>query len=321
MAEEEFVRDTEEQERDTEEQARRLLAIAAGDIPPGIDLLSGVSRRRAAHRVRLRAALAAGAAGVLAVAAAVTVAVTVGAPLARSALAAVDAAARLTAAQSYQMTMTSSYRTVPPRTAWTGRPWTISGDFSPARRIGEEDGGQVRFVGGYVYTYLGGTPTAARHHGKSWVKTTEPSFNTQAGIAAWLSSPAALLLTAPQDLLGLLKSATQVRETGTASGPGWTGTGYAFSAAIALGPSKKLTISITGTVGVDAQGRVRRLDTTITEHVPPRAVQDLGTGVRITAIIRTVQVTIGDFGIPVPVTAPPASDVFTPFNRPIPSRP
>jgi hypothetical protein len=317
--EEEFV-------RDTEEEARRLVAVAVSDMPPGSDLLSSVRRRRAAHRVRIRAALAAGAAGAVAVAVAVAVvvaaAVTVGVPLARSALAAVTAAARLTAAQSYQMTVTSSNRTIPPWSAGMGQPWTVSGDFSPARGIGEEDGGQVRFVGGYVYTYVGGTAVARVHHGKSWVKTPEPSFISRVqavrGVAAWLNNSVDLLLTGPQDLLGLLESATQVRETGTASGPGWTGTGYAFSAAIALGASKNSIMSISGTVGVDTRGRVRRLDATITVHVPPSAVQP--PGVHITTIIRTVQVTLGDFGLPVSVTAPPASDVFTPVTRPIPGR-
>jgi hypothetical protein len=308
VVEEEFV-------RDVEEEAQRLLAVAVGDIPPGIDLLSGVRRRRAAHRVRLRAALAVGTAGVAAVAAAVTLGVS----RAPSAWAAVTTAARLTAAQNYQMTMTSSLRTIPPLTARMGRPWTISGEVSPARRAGEEDGGQVRFVGGYVYTYVGGTAAAARHHGKNWVKTTGPAFtSTRVGIAAWLSSPAGLPLTAPQDLLGLLQSATRVRGTGAASGPGWTGTGYAFSAALALGASKNSTMSITGTVGVDTQGRVRRLDTTITERLPPGT--DEPPGVHVTAITRTVQVMFGDFGIPVSVSAPPASDVFTPFTRPIRSR-
>lgn len=311
VVEEQFVRDAEE-----EEEARRLLAIAVGDIPPGIDLLSGVRGRQAAHRARLRAALAAGTAGVAAVAAAVAL----GASRAPSALATVTTAARLTAAQSYQMTMTSSLRTIPPLTAGMGQPSAVSGDFSPARRTGEEDGGQVRFIAGYVYTYVGGTATARSHHGKSWVKTTDPAFtSTRAGIAAWLSSPAGLPLTAPQDLLGLLESAGRVRETGAASGPGWTGTRYAFSAAIALGAGKNSIISITGTVGVDTRGRVRRLDMTITEHLPPGT--DEPPGVHITAIIRTVQVTLGDFGIPVSVTAPPAADVFTPFTRPIPGRP
>jgi hypothetical protein len=312
VVEEESVHETEE------EEARQLLSVAVGDIPPGIDLLSGVRRRRAAHRARLRAALAAGMAGALAVAAAITVAVTVGVPLAQSALAALNTAARLTAAQSYQVTMTSSWRTIPAWSARPSQPSTISGDFSPARQIGEEDGGQVRFVGGYVYTYVRDTTGAAPSHGKSWVKTTEPSFSTPARLAAWLSSPAGLPLTAPQDLLGLLESATQVRETGTVSGPGWTGTGYAFSAAIALGASKKFTIDIRGTVGVDRRGWVRRLDTTITEHVPPSTVQP--PGVHLTAIITTVQVTLGDFGLPVSVTAPPASDVFTPPTWPIQSR-
>lgn len=274
---------------------------------------SGVRRQRAAHRLRFRAVLAAGAVGGLAVAAAVTVS----ASRAPSALAAVNTAARLTAAQSYQMTMTESLRTIPP-TFGMAHSWTVAGDFSPARGIGEEDGGQVRFVGGYVYTYVGGTAAAARHHGKIWVKTIEPSLTSE-GIGAWLSSSAGLPLTAPQDLLALLQSATQVRETGTASGPGWTGTGYAFSTVTALGASKNSIMNVSGTVGVDTKERVRRLDATVTVHVPPSAVQP--PGVHITAIITTVQVTLGDFSLTVWVTTPPASDVFTPFTRPIRSGP
>lgn len=310
--EEEFV-------LEAEEEARRLLAVAVGDIPSGIDLLSGVRRRRAAHRARLRAALAVGTAGVAAVTAAVAAVVALSASGAPSAWAAVTTAARLTAAQNYQVTMTSSLRTVLP-TAGMGHPWTVSGEFSPALRIGEEDGGQVRFVGGYVYTYVGSTAVAARHDGKSWVKTTQPAFtSTRVGIAAWLGSRAGLPLTAPQDLLGLLESATAVREAGTASGPGWTGTGYAFSAAITLGATRDSFISIAGTVGVDTQGRVRRLDATMTEHFPAGTIEP--PGAHITTITRTVQVTLGDFGLPVSVSAPPASDVFTPVTWPIRSQP
>ena len=101
----------------------------------------------------------------------------------------------------------------------------------------------------------------------------------------------------PQDLLALLKSATQVREVGPASGPGWAGTAYAYSAATRLsGGPLRLSVSSSGTVDFDQQGRVRQLD----------ATQSIG------PMKRTVEMTFGDFGIPVSVSAPPTSQTFTP---------
>ena len=99
----------------------------------------------------------------------------------------------------------------------------------------------------------------------------------------------------PQDLLALLKSATQVREVGPASGPGWAGTAYAYSAATRLsGGPLRLSVSSSGTVDFDQQGRVRRLD----------AVESFN------GTVRKVEVTFGDFGLPVPVSAPPASQTW-----------
>lgn len=46
----------------------------------------------------------------------------------------------------------------------------------------------------------------------------------QAELAMLGSFPALLGQAGPQDLLALLRSATQVREVGRSSGPGWTGT-------------------------------------------------------------------------------------------------
>ncbi len=236
-------------------------------------------------------------------------AVTVAVSRAPSALAAVTAAARQTGALSHQMTITGVVGAEP---SWFGgkQPSTDSGEFSPSDFLGEEDGGKVRIIGGFVYTYIGDNALAKQfHHGKSWLMQPAASFDTYAGLAVWYN-PVGLMLTAPEDLLGVLHSAKQVRETGTASGPGWTGIGYAFSAINPNIPNfttSDFTASITGTVDVDTQGRVRRLDMTITERTPGGTVN----GVKIThpIYILTDQITIGDFGLHVSVNPPPASDV------------
>ena len=93
------------------------------------------------------------------------------------------------------------------------------------------------------------------------------------------------------------------------SGPGWTGTRYAFSVSIAFGPagSGLPAVTATGTVDVDQQGRVRQLDAAYT--LPPIASAPTE---RV-----TVEMTFGDFGAPVSVTAPPADDTFVPGQTPL----
>src|SRR5450755_4426348 len=100
----------------------------------------------------------------------------------------------------------------------------------------------------------------------------------------------------PQNLLGLLESATQVSKTGPASGDGWTGTAYSFSSTKDFGGPLHLMLSISGTVDVDQQGRVRQLDA------------DYSIG----KTEWKVKMTFGEFGVPVSVSAPPASEVFVP---------
>jgi hypothetical protein len=211
---------------DTEE-ARRLLGAAAEDIPADANLLDGVRKRQGAHRVRARAALGATAAGAVAVATVVAVSAT----QAPSALAAVTSAVSRTSAQSYRATMTYSSTLTPGKNS--GRAYTISGKFDVAQGIGEENDGKTLFVGDDSYEYTGPSGPG----GKSWLKVPLPRL-------AGTSNPAAVLLivstlpaeVSPVDLLMLLKSVSQVRETGSASGPGWTGTGYAFTYAGTAGP-------------------------------------------------------------------------------------
>ena len=120
-------------------------------------------------------------------------------------------------------------------------------------------------------------------------------------VAAGISSVAE---TNPQNLLAILKSASTVDRQGSASGDGWTGTSYAFTGKITFDQAgnPQPAVTATGTVGVDQQGRVRRFDAAYTQpaqgSAPPERV--------------TVEMTFSDFGTPVSVSPPPASEVFIP---------
>jgi hypothetical protein len=281
---------------DTEDDARQLLATAAEDVPPGIDLLAGVRKRQAARRRRTRAVLVATAAAVLA--AGTTVALTVSQT--PSALAALAAAATRTAAQSYRVTATSSATYVPPRDG-TGT-FTVSGIFNSAQGIGEENGGRTRFVGGYMYTYLGMRHTGP-YRGKSWLKFPAFPMNLTVGkIPLPMGEPEMQQGVNPADLLAALKSVSQVREIGPASGAGWTGSQYAFT--WKLGGSRfagVVSSRFVGTVDVDQQGRVRHFGATLTTAFrPPNG-----------AFVQALTMSFTDFGVALAVTAPPASEVYT----------
>jgi hypothetical protein len=104
----------------------------------------------------------------------------------------------------------------------------------------------------------------------------------------------------PSAVLGLLKSAVSVQAEGPASGPGWTGTKYAFT----TGPytDAGMTGTTAGTVYVDDQGRVRQLVVTGTFRLP-------GTSTMHEEVGYTYDATFGEFGVRVSVTPPPASQV------------
>lgn len=288
---------------DTEEAARRLFAVAAQDVPPGIDLLRGVRARSRARVVRTRSLVAVGAAGVVAAG----TAITLSAVQAPSAFAQVSRAAALTAATSYQVSETEKIVAAGGKysQSWT----TASGEFDPALGVGEGTdnlGDQIRWVGGYAYEFvtdalrvasdrkLGGPIPAWA----SWERLTtrlQPSADaTTAELAVLARRPVFLGLIDPQDLLALLESAAQVSPAGPASGPGWTGSAYTFSVTFSGPPAP--AVSISGTVDVDEQGRVRQLDVVDSAG---QAERDVG-------------ITFGDFGLPVSVSAPPASETFIP---------
>ncbi len=148
-----------------------------------------------------------------------------------------------------------------------------------------------------VYDRMHTTPVPA---GKSWLRLPVPRQRGADMTVVELAQLGAVFpgleQVSPQDLLALLESATQVREAGPASGPGWMGTAYTFAATMRFPGAVHMVLSTSGTVDVHQQGRVRQLD----------ATEAVG------STVRKVQMTFGDFGLPVSVSAPPASETFAP---------
>jgi hypothetical protein len=295
---------------ESEQEIRALLAAATADMPPGIDLLRGVQARRSTYRIRPRITLSAAAAAAAAAGVLITLALVQAPP---SALAQLTSAVTRTAGQSYHFSATTTRVTLSRGGTAISARTEFSGAFDPSRRVGEEttrSGAQTRFIGSYVYLNVGparGQP--ALFGGKSWLRT--PSFPlwapaTASGRLRLAAGVLSVAETSPQNLLALLESVSQVNRLGTVSGPGWTGTRYAFSVAFTLGASGRRAPSAhaTGTIDVDQQGRVRQLDAAYTVPAIASAPPKQG----------TVELTFSDFGAPVSVSAPPAREVFMSGN-------
>lgn len=264
------------------------------DVLPGADPLCGPrdqgggARRRRLSRVWLLVAAAVAAGGVTA---ALLAAPGNHAP---SPLATVTGALAETSGDSYSFgldTVVPSYKNMVP-------PVVVSGAFDPGNGLGTELLTtrshkhsvlmQIRFIGKYVYTRLSpgsGLGTLA----EPWNKSPVPPAGADVmppgdDLYSFISDRP----VSPVELSRVLQSAGTVRDEGAASGPGWTGTRYAFTARFFGGRE-----SVSGTVYVDRRGRVRRLVTTTTQG---RLTTDR-------------DLTFTGFGAPVPVTAPPASQV------------
>jgi hypothetical protein len=242
-------------------------------------------RRRRTRRIMTTSAVAAAA-----LAAGITAALHA-APSPRSVV--ISALAR-TAAGSYTFSLDSA-------TLRAGKEWNsdvITGAFDPRHGLGTETltarsphlhslEAQVLFIGTYLYTWVSpgsGLPAMAR----PWDKT--PS----AAVAAGGMPPgydygfASDRPVSPDALSAVLQSAdTSVRDSGPASGPGWTGTRYTFTAHLSTQQF------LNGTVYVDHQGHVRRVVTATKQH---RLTTDR-------------DLTISHFGTPVSVTPPPSNHV------------
>jgi len=300
----------------TDEDVETMLVTGSSDMPPGIDLLRGVrdrqapARRRA--RYRMRALASAGAVAVAGGGAVLATTLTATVASAPSAFAAVTAAAAKTSAESFQMTMDAS--TTQPTGNGKKLSARVTGEFDMSRGVGEESVTgpwqfQVRYADHNTYVHTDpGSPQVVFPAGdpaKPWWELPTGTPLTSTPIAA-TGDQVGQMPISPDALLGLLKSAGTVTDEGSASGPGWTGTKYGFSVTEA-----KSTAS--GYVDVDRQGQVRDLVTTLTSQAivvsPPLAPATKPVESPGPTLTSTESVTFGDFGTPVPVSAPPASEV------------
>jgi hypothetical protein len=278
---------------ETGPDGRDTFPAGPGEVPPGTGVPYAVrdrggAVRRRHRRPRRRVFVAAGGAVAAGVTAALLAASVGHTP---SPLAAVASAPAKTSAGSYRFSLDSVVR-------FRGREMhsdVVSGAFDPRHGLGTEmlavqrpQGpvtAQIRFLGRYVYTRVSGSSVL----GKPWDKAPVPP------VAADGIPPGYEIYgfvtdrpISPAELSGALRSASTVREAGSVSGLGWTGTRYVFTVRF---PEARQ--SLTATVELDQQGRVRRL-VTITRQGNVTTDRDL---------------TFSDFGAPVPVTAPPASQV------------
>jgi hypothetical protein len=206
-----------------------------------------------------------------------------------SPLAEVTGALVRTSADSYSFSLDSAVR-------FAGREThsdRVSGAFDPRGGLGTEllatqqgqhpVSAQIRFIGRYAYTQV----SPGSGFAKPWNKAPlPPAADAMPGYVTYgfvTDQP-----VSPAELSRVLRLAGTVREAGLASGPGWTGTRYTFTAAL-----PRLRESLTATVCIDQQGHVRRLVTITTEG----------------EVTTDRDLTFSAFGAPVPVTAPPASQV------------
>lgn len=281
---------------ETGQDGRGTVIAGSGDVPPGTGSPRRAREQGAAARPRrrhLRKLMLAAAVATAAAAGGTTALLTASAGHPPTALATVTSALANTAAGSHSFTLDSTVK-------FRGRELhsdVVSGAYDPGHRAGTEllatrtsRGApvriQIRFTGRYVYTQV----APGSGFGKPWNKSpVPPAAAAMPGydIYGFVTDQP----VSPAELSAVLRSAATVRQVGSASGPGWTGTRYAFTARF---PGAQESVS--GTVDMDRQGRVRRLVTITTQGRRGRITTDR-------------DLTFGNFGAPVPVTAPPASQV------------
>jgi len=282
---EEEMRSVHELDGCEEAEGQRLLTAAFETVPaggaPAGELLRRV-RRRGRTRRRVRTLVSAGAVAALGGAAAVAVTLTATVAAAPSAAAAVTAAAAKTSAGSFHVTV---QQTVLGSSAGARSSVQVAGNFDPSRGVGDEtaSSGPVSAV-----FYLGKESYAR-------VSKADPLGHGQ----PWVESRNIGLPWGPAGILAQLErgGTTTVTDEGPASGPGWSGTKYAFT----IRAGKNGPVAVSGTVDVDNQGLVRDLvQSTTLQPVPGEP-----------GVTFTDDVTFSDFGESVLIpAAPPASQVY-----------
>jgi hypothetical protein len=258
------------------------------------------SRSKRHHRIGLAAATLVAAA---AVATGISAALPSASP-APSPLSTLTSALMRTSAHSYAFGIDTTVRAM----GKEQRSDLVSGAYDPSQHLGTEQltargarqtsQAQVRFIGANLYTSV--SPSSG--FGKPWDESPLAAATADGLQPGSPYSFASDQVVSPSGLIAVLNSVgTAVRDSGSASGPGWTGNEYTFTAT----PYAQTTMS--GTVCIDQQGRVRLMRITTEEY-------SRVTGRSVTTTDR--QITFGDFGAPVRVTAPPASQVQKTSGRP-----
>jgi hypothetical protein len=273
---------------DSETEARRLLAAATTDMPPGIDLLEGFAAARQRDRARRTRRITVLSAGIAVAAALVTALTLTTAGSAPSARAAVSSALTRTLTQSYHLTEQGGSYYISNGRVTHGPHYTCTSVADPVRHLEATScptGAMIRTVGRYRYDYYADVPV----HGKHWARTPVTCPGQAAPIGGFTTAT-------PQQMLAEIKKAAKVTVAGPVSGPGWTGTRYAFSKTT---PAAKKKLTLRGTVDVDKQGQARALVLTIR----------LTGATQVTGETRFL--TFSDFGAPVTVIPPPADQTFS----------
>jgi hypothetical protein len=274
-----------------ENELRSVFTRAAADIkdPEGAGqrLLQRDYRPGRGHR-QLTAGITAAAGVALAAGASATGLTLIGSG--PPALATVTSALTRTLTQSYHLTDRASIYTIwnNGRIRYPGR-FTCVSEADPVRHLAAftcSYGTRERVVGGYRYIYVAHPDYQPDKH---WLLLRR---NPDTG----MSTSNSFTDATPQQLLAQIKKVTKVTVIGPASGPGWTGTRYAFSGT--QGADTKLS----GTVTVDQQGRARALILTSRQTTSSNIVT-----------VTTDTLTFSDFGAPVTVTPPPADQIYNPF--------
>lgn len=223
-----------------------------------------------------------------------------------SPITALTSALAQTSARSYTFSLTSSER-FGRRTLNSD---VVSGAVDSQRDLGTEtltaqshgatQRAQIRFIKADLYTSVSPASGFADRWDKSPAAAGAAGAMPPGDVYGFVSDR----LVSPAALVAVLRAAgATARDAGAASGPGWTGTEYTFSAPLAGGRQ-----SITGTAYVDEQGLVRRLETTTTEKGMQSAAK--------TFLITDRAIAFAGFGAPVRVTAPPASQTKATSGQP-----
>ena len=223
--------------------------------------------------------------------------------------------ARAVVAAAAGRTGTQSFRVTGTIQGSGGAPIRSEGVFDTRRRLGRmvsydpQGPTEIIIVNDDEYVKITHTnymkrPDYQPYRGKPWIRYPRGTFGSDE------AGPITRAEADPQQALAYLREATNVRSEGKASGPGWTGHGYAFTVSPRITTTVSIngvartqtyTVAMTGTVTIDTHRRVRRL-----ELLKPEGAD---------AWIRGTLV-FTDYGIPVSVTAPPADQIATEPSEP-----